>query len=112
MVVLNAADHPVALVLWGHLRCVQFIHLEKLQLEGENAALGIPLRKKDTAVHLFPADGHAEHLVQALGAGHIAVALLAPCFPELFDFAIQFFTRCIGLKDEALAHYIADEWAN
>ena len=62
-VVLNAADHPVPLVFRGNLRGVQFVRLEKLQLEREDAALCVPLHEKDAAVHLLAPDGHAEHLV-------------------------------------------------
>ena len=88
---------------------VQLVHLHRLELEGQQALPGVPLDEKHTAVHLFPAHGHAEHLTEALGAGDVAVALFAPLGPELLYLMVQLRLAGLRLQSKAPAHHVADE---
>ena len=96
-VVLNAADHPVVLMLWGNLGGVQFVNLKKLQFEREDAAPGVPLYYQDAAVDLLAADRHPQNLVEALGAGHVAISLFGPNLPKPFDFLVEVSVSGFGL---------------
>ena len=111
-VVFDATDHTVSFALWIHLGTVQFVHLEHLKLEREDAIAGVSLHEKDSAIHLFPADGHPQNLVQALGAGHVAVALFTPDLPERFNLFVQGFVVCFRLKHQTFTDHIANEWAD
>ena len=111
-VVLDASYHPVVLVFRLHLADVQFVNFEHLKFERENAAAGVPLDEEDTAVHLFAPDGHAEHLVQALGACYITIPFFTPNFPEAFDFPIQFGIAGFSLKNEAFSDNIPNKRSN
>ena len=109
---LYAAHDPVVLVLWHALAQGQFVHFQGLQLKRQQAVLGVALQKQNTAVHLFPLHGHPQHLVQALLAGHVAVAAFRPLAPQRLDLAVQFVALSAGLQGEAFSHHVPAERQN
>lgn len=109
MVVLDAADNAVAFLFGVQLVAVQFIHLEDLQLKRHHASVGVPLHKEDAAVDFLSAHGHAQHLVEALGAGYVAVLLFAPEFPESLDLAGGVLIVHIRLENIAATDCVPNE---
>ena len=106
-VVLDAAHHPVPAAARFGAAHVQFVHLDGLELEGHQAAGGVPEQEQDAAVHLFALHRHAEDLGEGLFAGDVAVAGLAPLPPQVFDAPVEIIVARIRPQGIALAHHIA-----
>ena len=88
---------------------IELVHLEGLQFKRQQPAFGINLKDKNTAIYLFTAQGHFQHLPEILLAGYIAVLRFTPLTPKVLKLSVQVFIVGLCLHVKALADNITLE---